>query len=36
VLYSKEIEHCQDNIDFFDEGFLFNPIFEHNRFLNLI
>ena len=36
VLYSKEVEHCQDNIDFFDEGFLFNPIFEHNRFLNLI
>lgn len=36
VLYSKEVEHCQDNIDFFDEEFLFNPIFEHNRFLNLI
>lgn len=24
VLYSKEVEHCQDNIDFFDEEFLFN------------
>lgn len=36
VLYSKEVEHCQDNIDFFDEEFLFNEIFEHSRFLNLI
>lgn len=36
VLYSKEVEHCQDNIDFFDEEFLFNEIFEHSRFLKLI
>ncbi len=36
ALYSKEVEHCQDNIDFFGEEFLFNPIFEHGEFLKLI
>lgn len=31
VLYSKEVEHCQDNIDFFAEEFIFSDIFKSGR-----
>lgn len=36
VLYSKEVEHCEDNIEFFAEEFLFNEIFEIKRFAAMI
>lgn len=31
ALYSKEVEHCQDNIDFFAEEFIFRDIFKGGR-----
>lgn len=31
ALYSKEVEHCQDNIDFFAEEFIFRDIFKSGR-----
>lgn len=36
VLYSKEVEHCQDNIDFLSEEFLFNEIFKNERFVAMV
>lgn len=36
VLYSKEVEHCQDNIDFFSEEFMFNEIFERESFVGMV
>lgn len=36
VLYSKEVEHSPDNIEFFSDEFLFNEIFERERFLKMI
>lgn len=36
VLYSKEVEHCQDNIDFFSEEFIFNEIFRTERMKNML
>lgn len=36
VLYSKEVEHCQDNIDFFSEEFIFNDVFKRENFISMI
>jgi len=36
VLYSKEVEHCQDNVDFFSEEFIFNEVFEREKFMGMI
>lgn len=35
-IFSEEIEHCEDNVEFLYEEFIFNEIFEYERFKAMI